>query len=401
MAMFYLTKGGFMFKNSRVAVFCIAAFSTTAYATDTCNALLRHGITERFREQNIDNRSSKIQSELCDAYNSFKSDSQSGGAKASYAAFSGSASFSRAQIESIGKLTCESNLSDSASNAVLETSSDKISQHALTAWRICNDQSKAGLQSETDFRNDNGTVSISIHYIPPVSTNEYPKFSGIVIFPKDSYKCEGSLTAMKSGDRFNSDSLSMTCERNTTMKETTTPDGDILLLPAASISIQTTAGAITRHVAPRYKNPPALPQRLGDIVSSMLDEGTFKRINGNGWVLADGRAVPNTDYAKLVGANVPDLRGVYLRGKNYSRDKAQGNADGDLAIGTYQAFEIIKHSHPTVQMIENNNVDGVDSTVKRSGEHHNEPRQTGEFGGNEVRPNSVTVNFFIRVSGTQ
>jgi len=390
-----------MFKNAKIAVGCIVFFSSAAYATDSCNALLRHGITERFREQRIDNRSSKIQSELCDAYNSYKSDSQSGGAKASYGAFGGSASFSRSQIESVGKLMCESNLSDSASNAVLETSSDKISQDALTAWRMCNDQSKDGLRAETDFRNDNGTVSISVRYTLPVATDKYPAFSGFVVFPKDSYKCEGALSKMKDGAKFSSNEVAMLCERNTAIKETTTADGQVLLLPAASISVQTTAGTITRHVAPLYKNPPALPQRLGDIVSSMLDEGTFISVNGNGWVLADGRPVSGTDYAKLVSPTVPDLRGVYLRGKNYSRDKAKGNADGDLAPGTFQAFEVIRHSHATVQMIGDNNVDGVDSITTHSGDHHNEPRQTGEFGGNEVRPNSVTVNFFIRVSGAQ
>jgi hypothetical protein len=50
-------------------------------------------------------------------------------------------------------------------------------------------------------------------------------------------------------------------------------------------------------------------------------------------------------------------------------------------------------------MIGDNSVDGVDSVVEHSGEHHNEGRQTGEFGGDEVRPNSITVNFFIRVDG--
>ena len=48
-------------------------------------------------------------------------------------------------------------------------------------------------------------------------------------------------------------------------------------------------------------------------------------------------------------------------------------------------------------MIANNDIDGVDSCCERSGEHHNEARDTGEKGGNETRPNNVTVNYFIKV----
>ncbi|MCG9580886.1 hypothetical protein L1D13_24130 [Vibrio tubiashii] len=42
--------------------------------------------------------------------------------------------------------------------------------------------------------------------------------------------------------------------------------------------------------------------------------------------------------------------------------------------------ELPKHSHSTVQMIGDNNIDGVDSTTTRSGDHHNEIRNTGDVG---------------------
>ena len=137
--------------------------------------------------------------------------------------------------------------------------------------------------------------------------------------------------------------------------------------------------------------------RVGQIVASMLTTEQFLKIYGHGWILADGRAVPNTVYAKLVSNCVPDLRGIFLRGKNYGRDIATGNADGDLDIGKHQLHQIASHSHTTVQMIADNNIDGVDSATILSGEHHNEIRETNKSGGNETRPNCVTVNYFICV----
>lgn len=156
---------------------------------------------------------------------------------------------------------------------------------------------------------------------------------------------------------------------------------------------------VVRAVAPVAPAALPPPPRLGEVVASMLDAPQFAQVNGSGWVLADGRPVPDTLYAKMVSSNVPDLRGVYLRGMNYGRDRHSGNADGDLPLGTYQPDQVVQHAHSTIQMIYDNNVDGVDSCTTHSGEHHNEGRMTGEFGGSETRPRTVIVNFYIRVDG--
>ena len=153
------------------------------------------------------------------------------------------------------------------------------------------------------------------------------------------------------------------------------------------------------RAAPTAGGPLPPPPRLGEVVASMLDATQFAQVNGSGWVLADGRAVPDTVYARMVAPNVPDMRGIYLRGRSYGRESRTGNAEGDLPVGTYQSDLIARHAHSTVQMIGNNAIDGVDSTTIHSGEHHNEARLTGEFGGDETRPRSVTVNYFIRVDG--
>lgn len=141
---------------------------------------------------------------------------------------------------------------------------------------------------------------------------------------------------------------------------------------------------------------------VGSTVCTMLDLDTFLKKNGESWVLADGReAPPGSDYCKLVDVKVPDLRGVFLRGRNYDRNLAEGNADGDLKLGTYQKGAIAAHTHSYIQMVYNNAIDGVDSTTRNSYEHHNEERQTGAAGGVETRPNCVTVNIFICVGAIE
>lgn len=141
---------------------------------------------------------------------------------------------------------------------------------------------------------------------------------------------------------------------------------------------------------------------VGSTVCTMLDLDTFLKKNGASWVLADGREAPlGSEYRKLVDVNVPDLRGIFLRGRNYERNREEGNADGDCKPGTYQKSAIEKHTHSYVQMVYNNSIDGVDSTVRNSYEHHNEERQTGATGGSETRPNCVTVNIFICIGAIE
>lgn len=138
---------------------------------------------------------------------------------------------------------------------------------------------------------------------------------------------------------------------------------------------------------------------VGSVVATMLERDLFLEKNGSHWALADGGIAPSpSEYLDLIGPILPDLRGVFLRGRNYDRDPAVGNADGDVPTGTYQAFALASHTHGYVMMVGNDQIDGVDSTVLESGDHHNEPRQTDPTGGTEVRPNNVTVNFFVCVN---
>lgn len=162
---------------------------------------------------------------------------------------------------------------------------------------------------------------------------------------------------------------------------------------AASLVVSTPTSAQKVPIAPSLG-------AIGDIKPSMLLEPQMQaQPEGAGWVLADGRSVAGSKYATITGMSaVPDLRGVFLRGKNYNRASRTGNADGDLGLGTFQANQNAAHTHGYQWMKPDNSVDGVDSCCFPSGEHHNVASQTVASGGNEARPNAVTVNYFIKIN---
>ena len=98
-----------------------------------------------------------------------------------------------------------------------------------------------------------------------------------------------------------------------------------------------------------------------------------------GWIAADGTN------------STPDLRGEFVRGLDNGR-----GVDSGRALASSQTDDLKSHTHSTVQMIGNNNIDGVDSTTTHSGDHHNEARQTGATGGNETRPRNVALLYCIK-----
>ena len=381
-------------KCGAIMVFALSA--TSAKAAEECNALLAHGIYDYARSEKIDNSASYLQNEICTTYSKYKSDQAGGNAKASYGLFGGKASYSQQQIESIGSAMCAGSISDASASALLNAASSKISPVAVQAWADCNKQSKE-FRVNTEFANDNSAVAIKVLYTLPPGSTVYPRFAGINMSPSGAFDCSGALAKLPINTPLTSAELQMLCNRRKPPAGAVDTTGNPVIYPAASLQVATTAGSITRHLAPVYKPEDPIPAQLGDVVASLLDPAKFAVAHGKGWVLADGRPVPNTKYASQVGTSVPDLRGVFLRGKNNGRSVNEGNADGDLNLGSWQAQAFIKHSHSTVQMIGDNNIDGVDSTTTQSGDHHNEARDTGEKGGNETRPNNVTVNYFIKV----
>lgn len=162
---------------------------------------------------------------------------------------------------------------------------------------------------------------------------------------------------------------------------------------------------------------PATTAQVGDVVQSMLTEAQFQAIRGTDWVLADGRTAAGTEYNSITGnANIPDMRGQFLRGKDHGRHAIDGNGnpDGDVALGTYTGDAIRNMTGRTYTF------SGGSTTRPDSGifDHTNAGNAVIEYSPNrnfstnyvdfnasrqvptaaDNRPKNVTVNIFIKIN---
>ncbi len=190
----------------------------------------------------------------------------------------------------------------------------------------------------------------------------------------------------------------------------------------------------------------ALKSYIDNAISTSINQvaqvpvGTIVAFGGTvapaGWVFCDGSSVLRSTYSNLFtvigtafGAadgthfNVPDLRGMFLRGvdgsANQDPDKAAritlksgGNAGNN--VGSYQANEISSHNHGgstgginggftgTDIYVEytdaagpyNTFTRGVATTVANLIQSHT--HSISSQGGNETRPKNVYVNYIIK-----
>lgn len=141
---------------------------------------------------------------------------------------------------------------------------------------------------------------------------------------------------------------------------------------------------------------------IGCIEAAFLDEFQFQVTMGEihgiatdkSWVLCDGRNVIGSDYEALTGnSNIPDLRGVALRGLDNGR-----GFDPGRTLGSYQADDNKSHTHSFPKTF---NPIGPGSPTyygAASGAGSSISYQsTTSSGGSEARMKNVAVNFFIKI----
>jgi microcystin-dependent protein len=166
-----------------------------------------------------------------------------------------------------------------------------------------------------------------------------------------------------------------------------------------------------------------------EVVRALCPPGTIVAFGGvnipSGWLLCDGTSYSRTVYPRLFSAigtacgnsggtnnfNLPDLRGMFLRGVNSGRtgiyrdpDAAQrvaavtgGNTGNNVGSVQTNQFGIHNHINDIYNLIMKN--DGTfTATFTDNG---NEPNivYTASMlpaGGNETRPNNAYVNYIIK-----
>jgi hypothetical protein len=153
---------------------------------------------------------------------------------------------------------------------------------------------------------------------------------------------------------------------------------------------------------------------VGSIVASILSPSDFAKQmpKGEVWQLADGTPVPqgplqalirnSAEYRALNPSNVahkPDLRGVFLRGKNAKRNDNMGNPGNvELDVGSYQSDDVGPHTHG--QRVGYPDAGGADSGDRWHGEAGTQtgnPTTATGYDRLETRPRNVTVYYYIRV----
>ena len=91
----------------------------------------------------------------------------------------------------------------------------------------------------------------------------------------------------------------------------------------------------------------------------------------------------------LMGGQVPDLRGLFLRGADAGR-----GIDAGRTIGTYQADAVGPHTHPLSLWRHSADGGGIYAYAKWDG--FDNSIWTRENTGSETRPKHVAVRYLVR-----
>ena len=82
---------------------------------------------------------------------------------------------------------------------------------------------------------------------------------------------------------------------------------------------------------------------VGQEITAYLTESQFQQQMGTGWVLADGRNIAGSAFAKLYGSNtLPNRCGTVSRMKDNGRGL---DPAGDLPLGAYEDDTFASHTH--------------------------------------------------------
>ena len=112
------------------------------------------------------------------------------------------------------------------------------------------------------------------------------------------------------------------------------------------------------YVGNSSKKPVVMGHAVGEIRTAMLTLAQFQAEFDDTWVLANGAGAAGTDYNTITSqANIPDLRGRFLRGKNNGLTGSDSDPNGDLTLGA-------KHSYRT-----GNPAVGFSAVISSNGTH--------------------------------
>ncbi|HUC80344.1 MAG TPA: hypothetical protein VMR70_05475 [Flavisolibacter sp.] len=250
-----------------------------------------------------------------------------------------------------------------------------------------------------------------ITYVPQVSTDPMPKVQFFDIENGESIK--NAFTKDQVVQNMNS----VSTKRN--------PDKDLIL------TLQTDRGAVTYKVAAESPLSTSKELPIGTIVCSFLTFEQFNLASKNNekspgsifttqksrWAPCDGRPAPGSNFQRVTSQNnVPDLRGMFMRGLNML-DPNQPvlpvvNGDPENRVAGHQQGDAIKeHSHNLegssftyVNQHPSDRAQGGGGNTSRplsfpNNNHTIKVKKDGEgLNPNETRPKNVAVYYYIKIN---
>jgi hypothetical protein len=158
-----------------------------------------------------------------------------------------------------------------------------------------------------------------------------------------------------------------------------------------------------------------------ELLSSLVGDPPQFDATKSSWVLADGRDVSGSRFAKVsLTSRVPDLRGLFLRGLNLGRGDSFADPDGtNRQAGDYQLDEIRAHEHPAESRTtifpnphsHTTRVPGGNDSSGAPGHQGLVPEASsavslsavtttvvGATGGKETRPRNAAVYYYIKIN---
>lgn len=142
-------------------------------------------------------------------------------------------------------------------------------------------------------------------------------------------------------------------------------------------------------------------------VHTRVPVGTITAFYGEtapeGWMLCDGSTIPNDgrfeNLIDMIGPEVPDLRGVFLRGVNYKRHDEFADSEPGRGLGSFQTDSIKNHTHPLeVPNRLNGSISGTNPQMDWAQPRGSRIITTRDNNGGaaETRPKNIAVNFIIK-----
>ena len=133
------------------------------------------------------------------------------------------------------------------------------------------------------------------------------------------------------------------------------------------------------------------------------DDGGFDPTKST-WVPADGRNVSGSKYSRNLPATVPDLRGMFLRGLNYSEngmlrnDGKEIQSDNNRRSGDYQEDNIKAHKHLVSTHRADTNIGGSKLPFSGGNTPVNWYTNVQDNPSEDTHPRNIAVYYYIRIN---